>query len=331
MVQIPVVQAVAGTHLTQTHTYFHELAGGVVARMFLSHQRVDPLPNFHNHEGEQIIVALEGESRLEIVRGHGTPQEHTVDLPIREGDIAVLSARKPHRWITRHGELLALAIDLCESTAPARTGNPNREDFESMLAVLMGTGEPEVLPGMVKSDETFSGLVRSYREEAELKRPGFRTRIGALSTEMLVRLARLHANAVPQRLAAQAAVAAQGGVVPIRLSPRHYVERAREYLHSDYRRAIALPELAERVGLSVTHLHRLFVGQLQMPPMAYLRQYRLERARELLAQTARPVRAIAKDVGYPEPERFCKAFRRAFGNSPRQFRQTALRQGLPML
>ncbi|MCW8133277.1 MAG: helix-turn-helix transcriptional regulator, partial [Planctomycetota bacterium] len=113
--------------------------------------------------------------------------------------------------------------------------------------------------------------------------------------------------------------------VPMRLTPAHYVERAREFLHADYRNPIALPDLAERVGLSVTHLHRLFVGQMRLPPMAYLRQYRLRRASEMLAQTARPVREIARDVGIPEPERFTKAFRQVFGCSPREYRKQALK------
>ena len=97
--------------LTQLETTVECLAGGLVERLFLSHQRADPIPDFHTHPGEQFIVALEGESRLEILRGQGG-KARTVSYPIREGDVAVLSARKPHRWITLHGELLALAINL---------------------------------------------------------------------------------------------------------------------------------------------------------------------------------------------------------------------------
>ncbi|MCW8129229.1 MAG: hypothetical protein KIS92_02490, partial [Planctomycetota bacterium] len=150
-----IARAVAGPQLTQTHTYFHGLMGGAVARLFLSSQRAGPTPSYHTHEGEQAIVAVEGESRLEILREHGTGKAHAVVLPVREGDLAVLSAGRPHRWITARGELLALAIDLSEPDGPARARNPQREDFEGLVRALFEPREPEVIPQVLKGDEEF--------------------------------------------------------------------------------------------------------------------------------------------------------------------------------
>lgn len=342
-----IVRAVPSPHQTQLETTVENLEGGLIERLFLSHQRADPIPTYHNHAGEQFIVALEGESNLEVLRGAGAKAQ-TATFPIREGDVAVLSALKPHRWITSHGELAALAINLASPDAEVRRGNPNRGEFEDLVALLMGSGEPEHLRGLVKGDAAFKRLVEEYQAEARLRRAGMKFRIGALCAEMLVHMARARAGIVPGGAGARASASSRPAArslaektlrseepLPIggspaaqlapRLSPLHYVDRAREYLHTDYRRAIALPELAERVGLSVTHLHRLFVGQLKVPPMAYLRQYRLKRAGELLAATARPVREIAREVGFPEPERFTKAFHRAFGCSPRDYRKAALK------
>lgn len=318
-----VVRAIAATPLTQTRTYFENLYGGVIARLFLSTQY--PLPNavYHDHEGEQFIVALEGESRIESIRGHGVSREHNTLQTVRAGDVVVLAARKPHRWITPRGELLALAIDLCSPSSPYRTQNPGKKDFEALVSTILGPGEPETLHGLLKGGDAFAQLLREYRREAELQRPGMTTRVGALCVEMLVLIARKRANAPAVNPNHGASVK---GAVPARISPQHYVERAREFLQADYRRDVALPELAERIGLSVTHLHRLFVEHLKLPPMAYLRQFRMERAGELLTQTSRPVREIARDVGYPEPEQFSKVFRRAYGCSPRDYRQSALRQ-----
>lgn len=342
-----IVRAVPSPHQTQMETTLENLEGGLIERLFLSHQRADPIPTYHTHVGEQVIVALEGESNIEIVRGEGSKTQ-TVSFLIREGDVAVLSALKPHRWITHHGEMHALAINLASPSAEIRRNNPNRGEFEDLVALLMGGGEPEHLRGLLKGDAGFKRLVEEYQAEARLRRAGMKFRIGALCAEMLVHMARARAGIVPGASSARTPVSSRpasrilsekssglheraplardaGPQIPARLSPRHYVDRAREYLHTDYRRALTLPELAERVGLSVTHLHRLFVGQLKVPPMAYLRQYRLKRAGELLAATARPVREIAREVGFPEPERFTKAFRREFGCSPRDYRKAALK------
>jgi AraC-like DNA-binding protein len=77
--------------------------------------------------------------------------------------------------------------------------------------------------------------------------------------------------------------------------------------------------LAAEVHLSVRALQVGFRRDLATPPMAYLRQVRLRRAREAL-QAAHPhgttVRAVAVRLGILHLSRFAAAYRAAFGETP---------------
>lgn len=77
---------------------------------------------------------------------------------------------------------------------------------------------------------------------------------------------------------------------------------------------------AEGAGVSREHLARLARRHLDRP----LRTIRAERqsamAARLLQETARPIAAIAQQLGYKHPQSFQRAFRRWFGVTPARFR-----------
>ncbi|MEQ4723473.1 helix-turn-helix transcriptional regulator [Nonomuraea sp. B19D2] len=78
--------------------------------------------------------------------------------------------------------------------------------------------------------------------------------------------------------------------------------------------------------ISVSYLHRLF-QQHGHTVSAWIRDQRLERARRDLADTALtdiPIHAIATRWGFRRAADFSRAFRTAYGQSPRQFRSSPL-------
>ncbi|MGN6742677.1 MAG: helix-turn-helix transcriptional regulator [Amnibacterium sp.] len=83
-----------------------------------------------------------------------------------------------------------------------------------------------------------------------------------------------------------------------------------------------LDALARRVHLSRFHLHRLLSAALGEPPGALKRRLLLERAAHRLATTGDTVVDVAIAAGYDSPDGFSRAFGRAFGVRPSDYRRS---------
>ncbi|MEV4240001.1 AraC family transcriptional regulator [Nocardia sp. NPDC050408] len=79
--------------------------------------------------------------------------------------------------------------------------------------------------------------------------------------------------------------------------------------------------LAEAVGVSRAALARRFTDLVGEPPMAFLTEWRLALAADLLQESDATIESIARQVGYGSAFALSTAFKRHFGVSPRDHRQ----------
>jgi YesN/AraC family two-component response regulator len=99
------------------------------------------------------------------------------------------------------------------------------------------------------------------------------------------------------------------------------VRRVMAAIHRRYAEALSRKSLADSVGVSEDYLTRCFRQEIGVTPMAYLRRYRLNKAKELLTQGQKSVVAIALAVGFPDHKYFMQVFRREVGVSPGAYRR----------
>lgn len=85
--------------------------------------------------------------------------------------------------------------------------------------------------------------------------------------------------------------------------------------------------LAEAVGVSRAALARRFTDLVGEPPMAFLTEWRLALAADLLQESDATIEAIARQVGYGSAFALSTAFKRHFGVSPRDHRHSRVRSG----
>src|SRR4051794_19356977 len=78
--------------------------------------------------------------------------------------------------------------------------------------------------------------------------------------------------------------------------------------------------LAERAAMSPRNFARFFRREIGLTPAAYVEELRVERARQLLEDSADPVDAISVRCGFGTPETMRRAFARRVGVSPAQYR-----------
>jgi transcriptional regulator GlxA family with amidase domain len=84
---------------------------------------------------------------------------------------------------------------------------------------------------------------------------------------------------------------------------------------------LTLDDLSQEVDLSAWHFLRAFRTAFGETPHDFLTRVRIERAKDLLIISTRPVTEICFDVGFTSLGSFSTLFRRQVGLSPAQFRQ----------
>ncbi len=101
-----------------------------------------------------------------------------------------------------------------------------------------------------------------------------------------------------------------------RYSP--YTQRALQLIHAHYREAIHLEEVAEEIGISKSHLSKVFKDDTGNAFNEYLIAYRMNAAHALLREGTYKIYEVAAMVGYSDVVHFSKMFKKTFGTSPKQ-------------
>ena len=96
----------------------------------------------------------------------------------------------------------------------------------------------------------------------------------------------------------------------------------RSYIANHYPENLTVEKLAALIGVTPSHLGRLFRRSEGIGIRAFIEITRLERAAALLRGTGRPIRDIAGTVGFSDESYFCLRFRAVFGKTPGAYRKT---------
>lgn len=79
--------------------------------------------------------------------------------------------------------------------------------------------------------------------------------------------------------------------------------------------------LAHRVGLSPTHLRRIFRQETGVSLSQYGKQLRMTEARRLLQTTLLSVKQVAAKAGAGDVSHFIRSFEKTYGMSPTRYRR----------
>lgn len=99
------------------------------------------------------------------------------------------------------------------------------------------------------------------------------------------------------------------------------VKEIQAYLTEHPQEHKTLEELSDKFQIPLTSMKTCFKGVYGMSVKAYLREYRLQLAAELLKEKSAGVGDIAFQVGYESPSKFAEAFRKKFNCAPSEYRR----------
>lgn len=97
------------------------------------------------------------------------------------------------------------------------------------------------------------------------------------------------------------------------------------YIDAHLTDTLRVAELAQQVGLSTSHLSRVFKSHFGLNLGAYVRRQRMARAREMMLTTSKSLAEIALECGLADQAHFTRAFRCLMGVTPGRWRARELR------
>lgn len=100
------------------------------------------------------------------------------------------------------------------------------------------------------------------------------------------------------------------------------IVRAMRYIEQHYADAVTLEELAKLEGVSKSSLVRFFREATGMSPLEYLIHLRLQKAVGLFYVQSLNLTQIAFSVGFNDSNYFSRQFKKKFGVSPRNYRES---------
>lgn len=95
------------------------------------------------------------------------------------------------------------------------------------------------------------------------------------------------------------------------------IVRSLKIIHNNYSQHISIPELARQEDMSNSSFHTHFKKVTNYSPLQYIKNIRLNKARDLIANEQLSVNDASFKVGYESVSQFSRDFKKFFGISPK--------------
>jgi AraC-like DNA-binding protein len=99
------------------------------------------------------------------------------------------------------------------------------------------------------------------------------------------------------------------------------IVKVMEWLREHLDENVSVGDLADVAGLSASYFRRWFHREVGSSPRDYVTQLRIERSKQMLANTTRSITEIAMDLGFSTSAYFTAVFHRETGTTPTDFRR----------
>lgn len=102
-------------------------------------------------------------------------------------------------------------------------------------------------------------------------------------------------------------------------SASQYVLNAIKYIQFNYSHDISIDDVAKSVGVSRSHLYRVFISNVGQSPIDYLTEYRIKEACKLLRSSNLSIAEVAVSVGFFDQFYFSRVFKKSMGVPPSKY------------
>lgn len=266
---------------------------------------------------------LRGDTRLTRQWGHGALHDYLVPM---QGHVVITYYGDPQEIVWQVGRERFASTTHSGSITIIPDGFEGHWDIAGPIGVshvflteerlqscadLLAKGRRVELRGRVGFDDPIAAqLMEMLGREADSPDPSSRLFVEQATDLLCTQILRAHSS-----LGSLPSSPFQRGLAGWQV--RKVSDYMRERLGDD----IGLADLAAVVGLSRFHFCTAFRRATGHTPHEWMVRMRMERARELLADTCLRITDIALAVGYESPSSFAASFRKSVGATPTEYRR----------
>lgn len=260
---------------------------GIAVRRFAPERVASRAPVVHDHATIALYVGGRAEFWMQGLYALGP------------GDLLLVPDATPHYLVGAHGAQ-SIGVSLCLSCLPATVRDHLVAAFD---AVRRG------------------GCAVRHLDA------GDHARVEALLLDLERELARrdagrdLAVDACLALLTVAVLRAAEGRVAEHHAGASPVVARALEFVHRRGASGISLRDVANHVARSPAHVASLVKNATGVTVVGWITRARMSECRQLLLHTDESVETIAERVGFGSPSHFHRAFKRAHGAPPGEWRR----------
>ena len=258
----------------------------------LEHCQLRPgeLPR-HTHREHVVLIALTDGCKGELITGSGVGMRGTQT----RGGVCVLPAGLEHEAaLEGHSEHLALYLQPALIAKAAAAANVS--------------GTFELAERYTRRDTVINSVGLALLGELNSEGLSGRLYAESLGNVLAVHLLRHYT------ISTSRSMTFTGGLSPSKL------RQVTEFMADNYGRDLRLAELAQVAGMSSFHFAREFKRTTGTTPHQYLINFRIERAKALLAKNDLPLTEVGLRAGFSHQSHFTRLFRRVTGTTPNSYR-----------
>jgi AraC-like DNA-binding protein/mannose-6-phosphate isomerase-like protein (cupin superfamily) len=276
------------------HHYFHD------------HEHV---PTVHGHDFVELVYAVRGEAQ-HLFEGNR--------YEIRSGDVFIINPGEVHTYKIEPGKDLEIinclfSSDLIQGKGLLELGISQSMDYFYVHPFLNKTERfHSALNLRGQGAARALALLESMISEIDNRQSAYESIIRLQMVELLILLSRYHQQQEEQSFR-QSERSNQRQLLARRICG---------YLERNFDRKLTIPEISQLFNISSRQLNRFFKEVTGKSVFDMIHHIRIERAKQLLAETDEKVISIAGIVGYEDSAFFSKLFHRHVGCPPSKYRET---------
>ncbi|GIP18254.1 AraC family transcriptional regulator [Paenibacillus montaniterrae] len=253
----------------------------------------------HKHyDFSELVIVLKGNA-VHVVNSHS--------YFVKKGDVFVINGDTLHAYKDPHQFRICNIMYRPEMLTYAGSDLKSINGYQALF--ILGPHYRNIhhyesrLSLPIPNLEYVSSLIDIMIREYEGKPQAYQTMLASLFTEMVVYLSRQYDS---QEVGMHSHI--------MRLA------NAISFMEDHYLEPISLEDIARHSDISVRHLNRIFRTYYQTTPISYLLHLRLEHACMLLKNTHLSITEVSYKSGFNDSNYFTRLFRKAYGISPKLFR-----------